>query len=61
MWTDPIIEELHARRREHAACFDFDTHRLFLELKRLDESTSVVQAEIVTLPAKRLDSFKQAA
>ena len=61
MWTDPIIEELHARRREHAACFDFDAHRLFLELKRLDESASVVEAEIVTLPAKRLDAFKRAA
>jgi len=61
MWIDPIIEELHVRRREHAACFDFDAHRIFLELKRLDESASVVEAEIITLPAKRLDAFKQAA
>jgi hypothetical protein len=61
MWIDPIIEELHVRRREHAACFDFDAHRIFLELKRLDESASVVEAEIITLPAKRLDAFKRAA
>lgn len=61
MWIDPIVEELHTRRREHAASFDFDTHRLFLELKRLEESACAVDAEIVTLPAKRLDTFKQAA
>lgn len=61
MWIDPIVDELHVRRREHAACFEFDAHRLFLELKKLDESTSVVEAEVVTLPAKRLDTFKQAA
>jgi len=61
MWIDPIIEELHVRRREHAAGFEFDAHRIFLELKRLDESESAVTAEVVTLPAKRLDTFKQAA
>lgn len=61
MWSDPIVNELHLRRREHAARFAFDTHQLFLELKKLDESASVVEAEVVTLPAKRLDNFKQAA
>ena len=61
MWIDPLVEELHARRREHAACFEFDVHRIFLELKRLDESESPVKAEVVTLPAKRLDKIKQAA
>ncbi|MDP1605890.1 MAG: hypothetical protein Q8L93_04485 [Rhodocyclaceae bacterium] len=61
MWTDPIVDELHHRRREHAARFAFDTHLLFLELKKLDESASAVEAEVVSLPAKRLDTFKQAA
>ncbi|MHB1360238.1 MAG: hypothetical protein ACYCWC_11735 [Rhodocyclaceae bacterium] len=60
MWTDPIVDELHLRRREHAARFAFDAHRLFLELKKLDESASVVEAEVVTLPARRLDALKQA-
>lgn len=61
MRADPIVEELHARRREHAASFEFDAHRIFLELKRLDESESAVKAEVVKLPAKRLDTLKQAA
>jgi len=61
MWTDPIVDELHLRRREHAARFAFDTHQLFLELKKLEESASAVEAKVVSLPAKRLDTFKQAA
>jgi len=53
MWTDPIIEELHAQRREHAAQFGFDPHKIFSELRKLDETPSLVEdAPIVTLPSK---------
>ncbi len=53
MWTDPIIEELHVQRREHAAQFGFDPHKIFSELLKLDETTSPVEdAPLVTLPPK---------
>ena len=51
MWTDPIIEELHAQRREHATQFDFDPHKIFANLRKLDETPSSVEnALLVTLP-----------
>lgn len=53
MWIDPIIEELHAQRREHAARFGFDPHKIFSELQKLDEIQSPVEeAPLVTLPPK---------
>lgn len=53
MWTAPIIEELHAQRREHAAQFGFDPHKIFSELRKLDEIPSPVEnAPLVTLPPK---------
>lgn len=53
MWTDPIIEEIHAQRREHAAQFGFDPHKIFSELRKLDEMPSLVEdAPLVTLPPK---------
>ena len=32
--TDEIIEEIHAIRLEHAACFDFDIERIIADLKK---------------------------
>lgn len=53
MWTDPIIEELHAQRREHAAQFGFDPHKIFAELRKLDVTPSLAEdASLVTLPPK---------
>ena len=53
MWTDPIIEELHLQRREHAAQFGFDPHKIFSELRKLDETLSPVEGSaLVTLPPK---------
>lgn len=53
MWNDPIIEELHAQRREHAAQFGFDPHRIFSELRKLDAAPSLIEdAPLVTLPPK---------
>lgn len=53
MWIDPIIEELHTQRREHASQFGFDPHQIFLELRKLDELPSpVANTPLVTLPPK---------
>ena len=32
--TDEIIDEIHAVRQEHAACFDFDIERIIADLRR---------------------------
>ncbi len=62
MWTDPIIEELHAQRREHAAQFGFDPHKIFSELRKLDEAQSPVKdAPLVTLPPKSPKQVLKAA
>lgn len=53
MRNDPIIEELHSQRREHAAQFGFDPHRIFSELQKLDDAPSLVEdAHLLTLPPK---------
>lgn len=61
MWTDPIAEEIHQQRKQHAAEFGFDVHRVYLELKRLDESPSPLDAPVVTLPPKRPSVIERVA
>jgi hypothetical protein len=62
MWTDPIIEELHAQRREHAALFGFDPHKIFANLRKLDETPSPIEdAPLVTLPPKSPKQVLKAA
>ncbi len=48
MWTDPIIEDLHAQRRAHAAEYGFDVKRLLAALHAAqDRETSQVDAPLV--------------
>ena len=37
MWRDPIIEEIHRYREEHAAKFNYDIHAIFEDWKREEE------------------------
>lgn len=37
MWTDPIIEELHQVRQEHAARFHNDLRAIVADLQRLEQ------------------------
>ncbi len=61
MWTDPIVEELHEQRKQHAAKLGFDVHRVYLELKKLDESSSAGDAPVVSLPPKRPSGVERVA
>jgi len=38
-WRDPIVEEVRKRGQEYAAKFDFDIHRMFEDLRRLQEES----------------------
>jgi hypothetical protein len=33
MWEDPIVKEVRRVRREHAARFGYDLHRVYADLK----------------------------
>ncbi len=34
MWTDPIVEEIHKIRQEHAAKFDYDLRAIVRDYQR---------------------------
>ncbi|MFB1486589.1 MULTISPECIES: hypothetical protein [unclassified Thiocapsa] len=36
MWTDPIVDELHRIREEHAARFNFDLGAIVADLRRVE-------------------------
>ena len=36
MWTDPIVEELHRIREEHAASFNYDLWAIAEDLRRIE-------------------------
>jgi len=36
MWTDPIVDELHRIREEHAARFNFDLDAIVADLRRVE-------------------------
>lgn len=58
MWKDPIVEELHAFRREHARRFNYDLKAIFEDLKRQEEAEG---RQVVTLPPKRIRRRSKAA
>ena len=50
MWVDPIVEELHKLREEHAQKFNFNLKAIFEDLKKQEMKS---KREIVSLPIKR--------
>ncbi len=49
MWKDPIIEELHQIREEHAKKFNNDFKAIFDDLKRQEQNS---QKKIIYSPFK---------
>lgn len=49
MWTDPIVEEVRRARREHAAQYGFDVHRIAEAVRRQERLSGT---EFVSLPPK---------
>lgn len=52
MWNDPIIEEIHQTREQHAAKFDHDMRRIFEDLKRQEQEFGLIT---VSLPPKPVE------
>lgn len=58
MWNDPIIDEIHKTRDQHAAKFDHDMRRIFEDLKRQEKESGLVTA---SLPPKHVEHERLAA
>ena len=52
-WVDPIVEEIHRIREEHAAHFDYDIHRICDDIRREQELDKKSGVEYVTLKPHR--------
>lgn len=50
MWQDPIVEQIHKFRQEHARKFDFDLRAIFEDLKAQEDKS---KRKIISLPIKR--------
>ena len=50
MWKDPIVEEIHQFRAEHAKRFNNDLKAIFEDFKAQERQSSHLRA---TLPIKR--------
>lgn len=50
MKTDPIIEEIHRVRREHAEKFNYNMSEIFSDLKKQEKQSG---RKFVSLPIKR--------
>ncbi len=51
MWHDPIVDEIHKIREEHAQKFNFDLKSIYGDLKKREKKSGV---QTVSLPIKRL-------
>ena len=55
MWQDPIVDEIHKIREEHAQKFNFDLKSIYGGLKKREKKSGV---QTVSLPIKRLQIEK---
>jgi len=51
MWHDPIVDEIHQIREEHAQKFNFDLKSIYGDLKEREMKSGI---QTVSLPIKRL-------
>lgn len=50
MWKDPIVEEIHKFREEHAKKFNYNLEAIFKDLKEKERKGG---RNIISLPIKR--------
>ncbi len=55
MWRDPIVEEIHKIREEHARKFNFDLKAIYNDLKQQEKKSGI---QTVSLAVKRLQVDK---
>lgn len=51
MWEDPILQELHQIREEHAKSFNYDFKAIFADWKRKESENGT---NLVSLQSKQL-------
>jgi hypothetical protein len=56
MWRDPIIEQIHKIRQEHAGKFNFDLKAIFADLKEQEKKSEI---KLISLPVKRRSVKKE--
>lgn len=49
MYRDPIVEEIHRIREEHAKKFDYDPRAIYLDIKRREKEARKRGIKFVTL------------
>jgi hypothetical protein len=52
MWNDPIIDEIHKARDQHAAKFDYDMLRIFEDFQKHEKESGLIT---VALPPKQIE------
>lgn len=50
MWEDPIVEQLHKIREEHARKFNFDLQAIYNDLKEQEAKSGY---KIISLPIQK--------
>ena len=55
MWNDPIIDEIHKARDQHAAKFDYDMRRIFEDLKDQEKESGLTT---VSFPPKQVEPVR---
>lgn len=58
MWKDPIVEEIHKFREEHAKKFDYNLEAIFKDLKERERKSG---RKFISLPIKRKVEALQAS
>ena len=53
MWRDPIVDEIHRIREEHAAKFDYDLDRIVEDIKKHEDEERAKGRVFVTLEPRR--------
>jgi len=51
MWHDPIVDEIHMIREEHAQKFKFNLKSIYDDLKEREKKSGI---QTLSLPIKRL-------
>jgi len=52
MWTDPILEEIHKMRAEHAAQFNYDLAAIVGDVKKEEQQSG---KKFVSFPPRLID------
>ena len=53
---DPIIEEIHRIRRQHAEQFDYDPDAIFRDIKAKEQAAMAAGVKFISMPPRRISA-----